>query len=130
MEINGKFFIVGMYTPDIAVSQLPYIAPTLTVLMWLESDRPGNFQFRAKLSQLETGAVLAQAMGGVQFIKPGVGLFPMPMQGIRFSSAGSYTFSVQFDDQRDELITSFSLILKVPVMPTVQGVPGPLGFPR
>lgn len=84
IENNGKFFIIGMYTPDIAVSQIPWIAPQLTFLLWLESDRPGNFQFRAKLTHLETGTVLAQAMGGLGFLRPGTALFPMRVQGLGF----------------------------------------------
>jgi hypothetical protein len=109
-ENNGKFFILGMYTPDLAVGSIPFVAPTLTFLSWLESDRPGNFQFRLKLSHLESGATLAEGMGGVGFAKAGTGLVPVRLLGVPFSSPGPYTFTIQFDGQ-EALITHFSIIL-------------------
>ncbi len=109
-EINGKFLILGMYTPDLAVVSIPFVAPTLTFLSWLESDRPGQFQFRLKLSHLESGATLAEGMGGVGFAKAGTGMVPVRLVGITFSSPGPYTFSIQFDGQ-EALITHFSVLL-------------------
>src|SRR5882724_6271041 len=76
-ENNGKFFVIGMYTPDMALPQLPYVVPTLTFLSWLESDRPGEFQFRLKLTHLESGRLLAQGMGGIGFAKAGMGIVPV-----------------------------------------------------
>jgi hypothetical protein len=32
-EINGKLFIIGLYTPDMAVPQIPYAIPSLTFFM-------------------------------------------------------------------------------------------------
>ncbi len=109
-ENNGKFFILGMYTPDMAVGSIPFVAPTLTFLSWLESDRPGQFQFRLKLSHLESGTSLAEGMGGVGFAKAGIGIVPVRLLGVQFSNPGSYTFAIHFDGQ-EALITHFSVIL-------------------
>jgi len=40
-EINGKFIILGLYTPDIVVFQIPTMLPSLTFFQCLESGRPG-----------------------------------------------------------------------------------------
>ena len=112
-ENNGKFMVLGMYTPDMAVAQIPYVAPVITFLLWLESDRPGSFQFRLKLAHLETGTVLGQGMGSIGFAKAGMGIAPVRLLGIPFSSPGAYTFTVQFEDQ-EALITHFSVILVPP----------------
>ncbi len=112
-ENNGKYIIVGMYTPDMAVSQLPFVLPILTFLVWLESDRPGGFPFRMKLEHLETGKVLADGMGMANFQKPGVGISAIRLGGIQFSSPGAYTFSMQFDGQPEKLLTQFAVILNI-----------------
>lgn len=109
-ENNGKFMVLGMYTPDMTVAQIPYVAPVLTFLLWLESDRPGQFQFRLKLAHLESGIVLGQGMGGVGFAKAGMGIVPVRLLGLPFSNPGAYTFTIQFDDQ-EALITHFSVVL-------------------
>ncbi len=109
-EINGKLFVIGMYTPDMAVAQLPFVAPTLTFLLWLESDTPGNFQFQMTLNHLESGRVVAQGMGGVQIARPGVGITPIRMTGVPFTAVGAYTFAVKFEGQ-EALVTHFSIIL-------------------
>jgi hypothetical protein len=109
-ENNGKFLVVGMYTPDMTVTSIPYVAPTLTFLSWLESDRPGQFQFRMRLAHLESGASLAEGMGGIGFAKAGVGIVPVRFLGVPFSNPGPYTFTMQFDGQ-DALITHFSVTL-------------------
>ena len=120
-ENNGKFFVIGMYAPDIAVASIPFVAPTFTILSWLESDRSGQFQFRLKLSHLESGGTVAEGMGGVGFARAGTGIVPVRLLGVPFSSPGPYTFALHFDGQ-DALITQFSVILAPPQVQ--QGAPG------
>ncbi len=116
-ENNGKFIIIGMYTPDISVPQLPFVMPVLTFFSWLETDRPGQFAFRMKLEHLESGRTMAEGMGMVQFQKPGIGVAAIRLGGVQFSSPGAYTFSVQFDEQPDRMITHFSVILNLATVP-------------
>jgi hypothetical protein len=113
-ENNGKWIIVGMYTPDMQVPQIPFVLPTLTFFAWLESDRPGNFPFRIRLEHLETGAAMAEGMGVMQFAKPGVGVSTIRFGGLQFSNPGVDVFSIQFDGQQDRLLTQFSVILAPP----------------
>jgi hypothetical protein len=112
-EDNGKFIIVGAYTPDMAITQIPFVMPILTFFVWLESDRPGNFPFRLKLEHLESGKTLAEGMGMMGFPKPGAGVSAIRLGGIQFASPGPYMFSLQFEGQPEKLLTQFSVILNV-----------------
>src|ERR1700676_1444996 len=69
---NGKIIIIGLYTPDMTVQQIPFVMPTLTFFLNLESDRPGNFGFRTRVEHQETGTVLPQtvAMGMIGIQNP------------------------------------------------------------
>lgn len=116
-ENNGKWIIVGMYTPDLMVPQIPLVLPSLCFFGWLESDRPGNFSFRMKLEHLESGASLFEGMGAMQFAKPGIGISTIRAGGVQVSSPGVYVFSLQFDGQSERLLTQFSIILGVPTQP-------------
>jgi hypothetical protein len=120
VENNGKFLIIGMYTPDMAVFQLPFVAPVLTFLLWLESDTPGSFQFQMALNQLDSGKTVVQGMGAVGFQRAGAGLSPIRLTGVPFNAAGAYTFSVKFDGQ-DALVTHFTVQLaQAPMIPGQQ----------
>ncbi len=125
-ENNGKFFVIGMYTPDMSLPQLPFVASTLTFLLWLQIDRPGSFQFNARLTQLDSGAVITQAMGGfnIAAVRPDVpGLLPVRLMNVQFSQAGAYTFSFQIQGE-PEILHHFQVILNVPIpMQGVQGIP-------
>jgi hypothetical protein len=129
IENNLKFMIIGMYTPDMSVTQLPYIVPVLTFLFWLEGRIPNNYPFNAKLSHLESGAVIAQAMGAFGLLKPGRGLAPIRLVGLQFTQPGPYTFSLQIQNE-PEILHQFSVLLITPVMPTLPGVPGMPQFGR
>lgn len=113
IENNGKLLVVGMYTPDMAVFQFPYVCPVLTFLLWLESDTPGNFQFQMAVNHLESGKSVVQGMGGVQFAKAGGGIIPLRLTGVPFTAAGAYTFSLKFENQ-DALVTHFGIQLATP----------------
>jgi len=120
VEINGKLWIIGVYTPDMAVPQLPFVVPILTFVFWLDGKIPGNYQFNAKLMHLESGAVITQAMGAFGLAKPGTGLAPIRLVGVQFSQAGAYTLSLKIQDE-PEILHQFSVLLFAPVM---QGIPG------
>jgi hypothetical protein len=120
-ESNGKWILVGMYTPDMSVPQIPFVLPQLSFFSWLESDGMGNFPFRMRLEHLESGRVLVEGMGGMQFQRPGTGISVVRFGGLQFQNPGAYVFSMQFDGQPERLLTQFSVILNVPTVP-------PMGF--
>lgn len=125
VENNGKFIILGVYTPDMSVSQFPATIPLLTFVMWLEYALPGQYQFDARITHLETGTLVAQAMGGMGVPKPGVGLIPIRFSPVQFTQAGAYTFSMRFQNE-NEILHQFSVGL--PPAPTLstglRGIPG------
>lgn len=124
-EVNGKFIIIGLYTPDMTIPQIPFGLPSLTFFVAVESDRPGNFQMRFSLSHLESGQHVVEGMGGVGFPRPGVGTMILPLRNVPIQSAGSYVFSLTIEGQRDPITSTFNIILTPPQMQ-----PGPPpGFP-
>jgi len=119
-ENNGKFMIIGMYTPDMAVPQIPIVLPSITFFGWIHSDRPGSFPFRMKLEQLESGRVLQQGMGALNFPNPGDGISPGRFGGIQLIRQGPYVFSLEIDGQSERLMTQFSVLLNLPPQAPVQ----------
>jgi len=127
-ENNGKYLLLGVYSPDIAVGQLPAVLSVLTFFVVLQEDRPDNHQFRLSVSHLESGQVVAQGMGGFQTARPGMVALPIRISPIQFTSAGPYTFSLHFDNVRDPLTFSFSVLLNITAQQ--QAIPGAPFGPR
>ena len=114
-EDNGKIILIGLYLPDMVVPQIPFGMPTLTFFMNLESDRPGNFPFRITVQHVESGTILAQAMGMMPVINPQSAIIcPVKIGGIQFNSAGLYSLSMAIDGQPDPLVATWSVILNIP----------------
>lgn len=123
-EANGKFIILGLYTPDMTIPQIPFGLPALTFFMGLESDRPGNFQMRFSLMHLDTGQNLLEGMGAVGFPRPGLGTAIIPLRNVGIPNAGTYVFSLNIEGQKEPITSSFNIILMPP-----QSQPGlPPGF--
>ena len=117
-EDNGKFILIGLYTPDMVVQQIPFPMPTLTFFLNLESDRPGNFGFRITIQHQESGTILGQAMGMIPVLNPAQPIImPVKIGGIQFNSAGLYSFSMTIDGQNDPLVATWSVVLRVPGPP-------------
>jgi hypothetical protein len=121
-EINGKFLLLGVYTPDIAVAQLPMIIPVLTFFVVMQDDRPDQHQFRLSVQHLETGQIVAQGMGGFRTPRPGLVPLPVRVSPIQFTNAGAYTFSLYMDNANDPITYSFNVLLNV--MQQQQGAQG------
>jgi hypothetical protein len=119
-EINGKYIILGLYTPDIVIFQIPTTLPSLTFFQCLESDRPGHWNLTLTLQHLETGKKLIEAHGGVVFNRPGPAITPVRFGNVQFQAAGPYNFIVEIESQSEPLITQFSVILQIPPQPGVR----------
>lgn len=113
-ENNGKFIIVGLYTPNLNVPQIPFAIPFLTFFMFVNADRPGNFPFRLRLERMETGQRMIEGMGVMGIQAPGPGASPMRVGPLQFQAAGTYNFVVEIDGEREPIITSFEVILAPP----------------
>ena len=113
-EDNGKLIIIGMYTPNMAVPQLPFVLPQLTLFVHLESDATGHAGLHMKLQRLEDGQTLVEAHGGLVFQRPGGGLSHLTFGNVRFMAAGAYNFILEIEGQKEPLIVPFNVILKPP----------------
>ena len=114
-EKNGKLMIIGMYTPDMSVPQIPFQVRTLTFFTVVESDVPGDFAFRMKLCHLETGKAIMEANGGIQIKRPGKCTLIAPLPSIQFQAVGPYTFSVNLTETKETLLVhQFSVLLRIP----------------
>ncbi|MES2223229.1 MAG: hypothetical protein V4587_19945, partial [Acidobacteriota bacterium] len=100
-EDNGKFIVLGLYTPNISLMSLPAILPALTFFQYLEADRLGSFSQRISLNSLETGKVIASntSMLNVQpqanVIAPWTVLNAIGFRNVMIDRAGAYNLSVQ-----------------------------------
>jgi hypothetical protein len=127
-EDNGKIILIGLYTPDMVAHQIPFVMPTLTFFLNLESDRPGQFGFRTRVEHQETGAVLPQteAMGMLAIVNPQQpGIAVVKFGGVIFNAQGLYSFSLQLNDQRDPIVSTFNVQL-VAVQPNPMPAQGGL----
>lgn len=113
-EINGRFIILGLYTPDIVLTQIPTVLPSLTFFQCLESDRPGHWNLKLTLEHLETGKKLVEAHGGVTFQNPGLAVAPVKFGNVLIQAAGPYSFILEIEGQPEPFITAFSVILRIP----------------
>ena len=114
VENNGKLMLLGVYTPDMSVPQLPFVVPSLTFFVALESDRPGTVQVRFAVQLLDSGQSLAEGMGATAFARPGMGIMPIQLRNFPIQCAGTYVFSLTFEGQRDPITHSFNVILAPP----------------
>ena len=112
-ENNGKFIVIGLYTNDMVVPQIPFVLPSLTFFVFVDSDRPGNYPFKLKFEQLESGKSLAEGMGMVQFQKPGIASYPIRLGNVQLANAGTYTFSLSIEDMKGPIIVAFNVIIGV-----------------
>jgi hypothetical protein len=110
-EINGKLILIGLYVPDIVVQQLPILLPTLNFVQFLRIDDPGQYPFRAKIQHLESGRELGQAIGTLNVVRAGLVINAMRFGNMLLDRAGTFSFIVTFDNQPEEIIHSFEVIL-------------------
>jgi hypothetical protein len=121
IEINRKFMLIGVYTPNISVPQLPFVLPSLTFFQMLESDRPQQLGVRFRLQHLETGRIIAQGMGRIGFQRPGTGINALRLPNVPLIAVGTYNFVMEIDGEREPLIFSFDVILNIPQQPAILG---------
>lgn len=113
VENNGKLILIGVYTPNPLVPQIPFVFPALSFFQLWESDAAGEYQFRTRLRHTETGAAVAD-MGGIMKIqRPGVGISIVKIANLRIDKLGGYDFSVHVEGQPDAVgLHSFSILLQ------------------
>lgn len=118
-ENNGKFLLIGVYMDAITVPQLPATIPGLTFFNRLQVDRLGNYTLRAKVENAETGRGMAEAIIMMRIDQlpgsHGTAIIAPRFPNVQFDRAGSYTFSLTVDGEREPIVlTTFDLMLVIP----------------
>jgi hypothetical protein len=121
MEMGGKFIIIGLFPNGIGTPQIPFPLPVLTVFIALKADAPGAYKFKGTLSQLDSGASLAQAQGSMQVGQAGPVVMPIPLQNLQFLAFGTYTWSLEIEGQDEPFMMQFQ-VARVPA-PQIRIVP-------
>jgi hypothetical protein len=114
-ENNGKFIIIGLYTPNIVVPQVPFVLPTLAFFQMVECDRPGAFTVRMRLEHMDSGKKLVEGMGMMNIERPGPGVNAVKFGGVQFPGIGGYQYVVKIEDEREPLIFNFDVVIGVTV---------------
>jgi hypothetical protein len=113
-EDNGKLLLIGMYTGTMGLPQLPFVLPSLTFVMFMDSDRPGHWAMKFRIQHLETGKLIVEGAGGMMFQQPGLSISPLKFGGIPISAIGDYNFVVNLEDHTDPIIVDFKIVLNLP----------------
>jgi hypothetical protein len=119
-ENNGKFIVLGLYTPNMTVASLPAVLPSLTFLTSLESDHVGTFTQKINLQSLENGKILASATSMLD-VRPAPNgnppwyvLSAVGFRNVMLDHAGTYTFTLALEGEADPIVHQFDVILNVP----------------
>jgi hypothetical protein len=121
-EVGGKLIIIGVYTPDIGVPQIPFSLPTLTFVNWAETDRPGDFHYQMRLTHLETGQTVVQGAMGIRCDRPGPVILPVRLTNVPIVGPGAFVFSLHMDGQ-DDMLTQFTVQIILPTQQQGAGTP-------
>ena len=111
-ENNGKLIFIGFYHDSMRSNTFPFRLPGLTFFMKLESDRPGQWSFKMRLQHLETGEKLVDAMGALEFKRPGPGFNPMRLPPLQFTAPGTYHFVIEIEGQPEPILYEFIVGLR------------------
>lgn len=122
VENNGKFMIIGLYTPDVVVPMIPFALPTLAFFTYLETDEPGTWDISFQLTHL--GNVLAGGSGQVGVQRAGLIALPINLGAINLPGDGKYTFNLQIAGRPEPILLNFSVVLN-PMPPQVTPAPQP-----
>ena len=113
-EINGKYIVLGLYTPDIVIPGVPFVLPSLSFFCVLESDEAGEFDFAVQLS---TGANrLAAAGGRVNLLNPGSAALPLRFGPLQIQTGGPYVFTFESPQLDQPIEHRFQVIVRPPLV--------------
>ena len=95
--------------------QLPFVLPSLTFLLSLQSEAPGEWQLKLRFTHLESGKQLMRGGASVVFKRPGAALAPIRVPNVSFQAVGMYDFIVEVEGQPDPIITHINVDLALAV---------------
>jgi len=117
-EDNGKFIVIGLYTPHISVPQIPFAMPTLSFVTAFRAEGGAAMKcdFKFTLQHLESGKQMAEGMGSLQTGGNGMGIVPIKLGNLQLSQVGPHAFTFQLLGQQapEPIVTTFDVVLRLP----------------
>lgn len=108
-ESAGRWTLIGLFPNGIFTTHVPLALPMLTFYQEFSVDTSGPIKFRGRLTQLDSGAQLAE-MPPIQIhVAPGPVILPVGLGNIQFLAFGSYTWAVEIEGQKDLILTEFQV---------------------
>jgi hypothetical protein len=113
-ENNGKYIVLGLYTPDIVVPALPFVLPSLSFFCVFDSDVAGQVDFNARLSARDNR--IAAAGGQVVLVNPGILALPLRLGPVQLQADGEYLFVFESSSLDEPAVHRFRVIVRPPVV--------------
>ena len=105
--------IIGVYTPNMTVPQIPFVLPSLSFFLLFDADGPGEHAIKFNLNHLDAGRSLVGGMGQIGVKRAGTAVMPLKLGNAQFQAVGSYTLSLSIDDA-PQILNSFDVTLNIP----------------
>lgn len=121
-ENNGKFIIVGMYTPDLTVTAIPFAVPVLSFFVCLDADAGGTAEINFRLTHGNN--ILAGGSGRVGIARAGMVVLPLRFGPLQLPGAGTYAFTLEVVGQPEPFTTNFDVVLMAHGQPGLPPAPG------
>lgn len=111
-ENTGKWLVIGLYTPNIATTQLPFQLTSLAFFTCFSADAAGQHKFKFQLRHLDSGTLIVPELSGILGVpKPGQVIMPVKFGPIQFRAHGSYSVSIEIEGQDEPIMTEFQVEL-------------------
>jgi hypothetical protein len=128
MENIGKAILIGVYIDNkISVPHVPATIPSLSFFQVYESDRPGSFTCKMRLTHMESGHSVVEGMGMMNVQRPGTGVAPIKFSPVQFPAFGTYNLEVRLENE-PPIIVTFDVVNMPPMMQHMMRQPGQSGF--
>ena len=115
-ENNGKFLIIGLYTPDMTVGAIPFVVPALSFFVCMESDAGGTVDINFRLTHGNN--IIGGGSARMGIARAGMVVLPLRLGPLQLPGAGTYTFTIEVSGQSEPFSTNFDVTL------VAQGQPG------
>lgn len=115
-ENNGKFIVVGLYTPDIVVPAVPFALATLCffVVFTVDTKSQGKRNINFRLKQGDN--LVAGGSGQIE-VRGTTAALPLRFGGVQLPTAGMYVFVLEIEGEPEAITHEFRVTLRQHVGP-------------
>lgn len=102
-EDNGKLIFLGVYLPDVIVTQIPLVIPQLVFFQLLEWPMAGHFTLHSSLDCLSDEGVglVVTGVSVVQVERPMVAAHGIRFGNVNIQRSGDYVYRLFFENKQD-----------------------------